>query len=147
MIGLFTKHIQTKNLKIMFNMYFLVTGFFLLSFALAVLCILQQIIIIILICLTFGTQIVSALSSSTLIPNSGCLLYIKKIKVKVIANNNLKRTIQYLVWIVAPSLLHLEVCQSEIERTKYLYACKETWHIALLHDYQNKTRAIRVYKI
>lgn len=47
MIGLFTKQIQTKNLKIMFNMYFLVTGFFLLSFVLAVLSILQQIIIII----------------------------------------------------------------------------------------------------
>lgn len=47
MIGLFTKQIQTKNLKIMFNMYFLVTGFFLLSFVLAVLSILQEIIIII----------------------------------------------------------------------------------------------------
>lgn len=56
----------------------------------------------------------------------------------------LKRTIQYLVWIVAPSLLHLEVCQSEIERTKYRYACKETWHIALLCDFQNKTWTTRI---
>lgn len=46
----------------------------------------------------------------------------------------LKRTIQYLVWIVAPSLLHLEVCQSEIASTKYKYACEETWYIALLND-------------
>lgn len=77
MIGLFTKQIQTKNLKIMFNMYFLVTGFFfLLSLALAVLSILQEIIIIIFNLFNYRNTNCLALSTSTLIPNSDCLLHV-----------------------------------------------------------------------
>lgn len=76
MIGLFTKQIQTKNLKIMFNMYFLVTGFFLLSFVLAVLSILQEIIIIIFNLFNYRNTNCLALYTSTLIPNSDCLLHV-----------------------------------------------------------------------
>lgn len=90
MIGLFTKQIQTKNLKIMFNMYFLVTGFFLLSFVLAVLSILQEIIIIIFNLFNYRNTNCLALSTSTLIPNSDCLLhvYIQNLKKEVKTNDS-----------------------------------------------------------